>query len=180
MLRPEPVSGAIRMAFMARIWTMTLALAVFAACALDEPGSARSYVAGWTWPAEGTYFSSTRACTVAVFQLDMAALRPAARRVYDLRQGIALLRQGRAVAFADTRTTPDTVAQGVMSADLHTGLGMLASVTGARACMSDAVARGVQRLLTAQGAVTVYDPGENAVVFLDFGSRLAVFLRAGS
>lgn len=180
MLRPEPVSGAIRMAFMARIWTMTLALAAVAACALDEPGSARSYVAGWTWPGDATYFQSSRACTVAVYRLDSASLRPGTARIYDLRQGIAMLRQGRAVAFADTGQTPDSIAQAVMSADLHTGLGLLASVMEPRACMTDAVARGVQRLLTARGLVTVYDPAQRAVMLMDFGSRHLILLRAAS
>ncbi len=165
------------MAFMARIWMIIMALAVLAACALDDPSTARTYVARWAWPGANTFFMSRRTCSVAVFRLKAGILRPQAPRVYDLRQGVAMLRQGRAVAFADTSVTPDALAQAVMSADLHAGLGLLASVMEPRACMTDEVAQGVHRLLTARGLVTVYDPAQRAVMLLDFGSRHAIVMR---
>jgi hypothetical protein len=161
----------------ARILTILPALAVLAACALDQPATVRAFVDRWAWAGAQTYFASSRRCTAAVYRLTNGTMRTGSLRVYDTRQGVAMLRRGRAVAFADPSHSTDAVSQGVMSADLHTGLGMLSSATVPRACMSDVVAAGVHRILTTPGVVTVYDPGENVLLLLDFATRHAVFLR---
>ena len=73
---------------------------------------------------------------------------------------------------------PDSaLSQAIMSTDLPLGLGMLSSVMGPRACMTDEVAQGVSRMLTAQGVITVYDPEQNIVILLDGITRHAVLMR---
>ncbi|MCM2560549.1 hypothetical protein M8756_04240 [Lutimaribacter sp. EGI FJ00015] len=165
------------MAYMARLSWLCLGLLTLVACAMDKPETARAFADRWVWVQAQTYFSSARGCTVAVYRLDRSGLRTGARRVYDLRQGVGLLRQGHGVAFADTQTTPDALSRAVMSADLHTGLGLVSSVTGPRTCMSDEVARAVHHILTGQGVITVYDPSENMVLLIDTVSRHAVLMR---
>ncbi len=165
------------MVYLVRLKLACAALAALAACAMDKPEVARAFVDRWAWAGPQTYFASARACTVGVYQLESPGLRNGVTRVFDTRQGVSLLRQGRAVAFADRQVTPDALAQAVMSMDLHTGLGLVSTVTGPRACMSDDVALNVHRILTQEGVITVYDPGENVLLLLDMVRGHAVFLR---
>ena len=165
------------MVCLARKTLACAALTALAACTLDKPESARAFSDRWARLEAQTYFASTRACTVAVYRLQSSTLRSGSARVYDLRQGVARLRQGRAVAFADTEMTPDAMAQAIMSADLHIGVGLVSSVTGPRACMTDEVAQGVHRILTSTGIITIYDPSQNVLLLVDTRGGHAVFLR---
>lgn len=165
------------MAYLLRLSMLGAMLFVLGACALDKPGSARAFADRWIHVDAQTYFTSRRGCTVAVYRLTSGGLRSGAARVFDLRQGLMRLRAGQAVAFGDVTGTPDALSQAIMSTDLPLGLGMLSSVMGPRACMTDEVAQGVSRMLTTQGVTTVYDPAQNIVILLDTATRHAVLMR---
>lgn len=181
MLPQGSIPGADRMAYLVRILMQGAAVAGLAAClsacALDEPASARAFADRWLHVDAQTYFTSQRGCTVAVYRLSSGTVRAGGTRVYDLRQGIGRLRTGQAVAFGDPNGTPDGLSRAIMSADLPVGLGLLSSVTGPRACMTDEVAQGVGRMIATPGVMTIYDPAENIVILLDAATRHAVLMR---
>lgn len=168
--------GARRMG-LAR-WMMAMAAFwALAGCALDTPERARATFETWAFPGEAVYFQSARACTVVVYRLDVMGLRAGLRTATDARAAKSMLAQGHAVAITDAAHSPDALSQAVMSIDLPLGLGMLSNFTGARPCMTDEVARGVQKLLLQPGVTLVYDPGQNALGLIDGPGKIAVMLR---
>ena len=163
---------------MRRPFVLLSLILVLSGCVLETEEEARAGLAQWVYPGELLAFGADRRCVAAAFRLTGPLLRGTAMHSNIAERAVWHIGRGEAVAMQDPRMTPHDLSSAVMSNDLSRGLGLLTSVTGPRACMTDAMSRGVMSLILTPGATMIYDPQTYTVVIADFDRLLAVYLRS--
>ena len=162
-----------------RIRVAAVALALLPGCDLDREQALREDLSRFLYLGPTLHLESKSVCTAAVFEVQIATFRPGTAQAVTMRQAASLIAEGRPVIFADRGLSPDRVTQALMSADLHAGLGLMASgLTPIAQCMqTDDIARGFHRVLTSEASRLLYDPQGDALLILYPPERLALFLR---
>lgn len=157
-----------------------LALLLLAACfPLDKEEALREELRNFVWLAQTRRFESQSTCTAAIFDLASTGVRSARVRVVsDVRAGIELVKQGRAVAFDIPGKTPNMVSEEMMSINLYEGMGLVSSFIGpSLACMDDQFQVDAYYALMTEDTMAIYDPGMNALMLLHRPKQLLFFMR---
>ncbi|MEM8730868.1 MAG: hypothetical protein AAGF79_13205 [Pseudomonadota bacterium] len=149
-------------------------------CALDKEDTLRAELTRWLALEETLEFSSRPSCTAAVFKLKDPVIRGNVAKATTLDMGLRYLQSGHQVAFLLPDTSPNSVSEQVMTADLHHGLAILSNGIGpATRCLSDRGGLAFYAAIMSPEAVLIFDPGGNALtlVHVQGGLPLAIFLR---
>ncbi|MEQ5868430.1 hypothetical protein J4E08_00805 [Sagittula sp. NFXS13] len=166
------------------LWARSVAgligLTLLASCfPMDAEEELREELKQFVYLAQTRRFESQATCTAAIFDLAGTGVRSeAVRTVSNVRAGLKLVQEGRAVAFDVPGLTPNMVSEQMMSINLYAGMGLISSFVGpSLACMDDQFQVDAYYALMSQDTLTIYDPTMNAIMLLHRPRQLLFFMR---
>lgn len=162
-----------------RASALLVGLAAVAGCALDEEEEVRARLDGWLLLGETVYFESTRDCTAGFFALAGRTHRSGLTVSRNMRDGLARVRQGRAVAFDMPGRSPSEISERLVTEDLPHGLGVLSSGVTTTRCMTEEVKSAYVEALRARGGLLIFDTEDNALAVVTADRSHVFFARGG-